>query len=147
MRHLPDPDRQPQFYDSVAPKRLVAWIIDSVLIFLAAALVVVFTAFVGLLIWPLLYVVIGFFYRFVTLANASATPGMLFTGMEIRSGDGARLSNAQAFWHTFGYSVSIAMPLLQVISVAMMLTTARGQGLSDALLGTVALHKKRVYAG
>jgi hypothetical protein len=34
------------------------------------------------------------------------------------------------------------VPVLQVISIILMLTTAKGQGLSDSLLGTVMLNRR-----
>ena len=142
MRHLPDPDRQPHFYNGVPGKRLVAWIVDSVLIFALCAVIVVLSGFVGLLIWPLLYLTIGFVYRYVTLANGSATWGMRFAGVEMRAQDGSRFDNSLAVMHTAGYSLSMAVPILQVVSIAMMLTTARGQGLTDSLLGTVAMNRR-----
>lgn len=142
MTALPDPDYQAEFYSAVAPKRLVAWVIDSILIFSLCLLVVVLTAFVGLFIWPLLYLVIGFLYRTVTIANGSATLGMRFVGIELRDLSGRRLDTGQAVLHTAGYSISLAIPILQVVSVIMMLTTARGQGLSDALLGTAMLNRR-----
>ncbi|MEC8575989.1 MAG: RDD family protein, partial [Pseudomonadota bacterium] len=40
--------------------------------------------------------------------------------------------------------ISVAIPVLQVISVLMMLTSSRGQGLTDALLGTVMLNRRGV---
>lgn len=142
MTALPDPDYQAEFYSAVAPKRLVAWVIDSILIFSLCLLVVLLTAFVGLFIWPLLYLVIGFLYRTVTIANGSATLGMRFVGIELRDLSGRRLDTGQAVLHTAGYSISLAIPILQVVSVIMMLTTARGQGLSDALLGTAMLNRR-----
>ncbi|MGJ8558402.1 MAG: RDD family protein, partial [Sulfitobacter geojensis] len=42
-----------------------------------------------------------------------------------------------------GYSVSFAIPVLQLISIVLMLTSARRQGLTDMVLGTVALNKRR----
>ncbi|MGR3623976.1 RDD family protein [Pseudophaeobacter sp.] len=142
MTALPDPDYQAEFYASVAPKRLVAWVIDSILIVGLSLLAVLFTAFVGLFIWPLLYLVIGFVYRAVTIANGSATLGMRFAGIELRDLSGRRLDTGQAVLHTAGYSLSLAVPILQVISVIMMLTTSRGQGLSDAVLGTAMLNRR-----
>ncbi|MBK0326743.1 RDD family protein [Rhodobacteraceae bacterium F11138] len=142
MLHLPDPDRQPQFYAMVPTKRLLAWIIDMVIILLFSLGTVLLTAFVGAFVWPLLVLIIGFAYRVVTLANGSATWGMRFVGIEIRTADGMRLDMPMALAHTAGYTVSIAMPILQVISIVMMLTGARGQGLTDAFLGTVALNRR-----
>lgn len=142
MTTLPDPISQPQFYASVASKRLVAWIVDSIVILVLSLIVVLLTAFVGLLIWPLLYLVVGFAYRTVTLANGSATWGMRFAGVEIRNAFGERLDLGLALAHTAGYTLSIAIPLIQVVSIIMMLTSARGQGLTDAFLGTVALNRR-----
>ncbi len=56
--------------------------------------------------------------------------------------DGARLDGGSALLHTVGYTVSMAVPILQIISILLMLTTARGQGLSDHMLGTVMLKRR-----
>jgi len=144
MSHLPDPDRQPQFYEAVPTKRLIAWIVDSVVIFLFCLVAVLLTAFVGLFIWPLLYLVLGFAYRVVTLANGSATWGMRFTGIELRRNDGSSLDLSDAVLHTAGYTISLAFPLIQVVSVVMMLTGRFGQGLTDSVMGTVMLNRRSV---
>ncbi|WP_146345190.1 RDD family protein [Phaeobacter marinintestinus] len=142
MSLLPDPFQQPQFYDSVPTKRLIAWIADTVIILALALLTVLMTAFVGLFIWPFLYLAIGFAYRVVTIANGSATLGMRFAGIELRDAHGAPLDMGQAIAHTAGYTISISLPVIQVVSVAMMLTGSRGQGLTDAFLGTVMLNRR-----
>ena len=142
MDHLPDPDRQPQFYSSVPAKRLIAWVVDTVLILLISFGVVLATAFVGLLIWPLLYLTIGFAYRVVTLANRSATLGMRFAGIEFRTASGNRFDMGHALLHTTGFTLRVAVPILQMISVVMMLTGPRAQGLTDLFLGTAALNRR-----
>ena len=142
MSYLPDPDRQPQFYSDVPAKRLVAWIADTVLILALCVLMVLGTAFVGLLIWPLLYLGIGFAYRALTLATGSATWGMRLAGIELRRHDGGRFDGMHAVMHTAAYSFCLALPVLQVISIALMLTTPRGQGLPDFFLGSVALNRR-----
>jgi len=142
MTALPDPDIQAEFYTGVTAKRLFAFLIDSVLIFAIAALIVPFTAFLGLLVWPALYLTVGFVYRVATLANGGATLGMRFCGIELREHSGQRLDSGSALLHTVGYTVSMAVPVLQVISILLMLTTARGQGLSDHMLGTVMLKRR-----
>jgi len=142
MTALPDPDYQAEFYTSVPAKRLLAWIIDSILIFAISAGAVLLTAFAGLLIWPLLYLAVGFAYRTVTIANGSATWGMRFAGIELRDGSGRRLDSGLAALHTAGYSLSLALPVLQVISVILMLTSSRGQGLTDHFLGTAMLNRR-----
>ncbi|OBY24968.1 RDD family protein [Leisingera sp. JC1] len=142
MTALPDPDYQAEFYASVPAKRLIAWVIDSILIFTLSAGAVVLTAFTGLFIWPLLYLAVGFAYRTVTIANGSATWGMRFAGIELRDGEGRRMDSGMAALHTAGYSLSLALPVLQVVSVILMLTSARGQGLTDHFLGTVMLNRR-----
>ena len=142
MPNLPDPFSQPQFYNSVPTKRLIAWIIDLLVIVALCLLALPLTAFLGLFFWPVMLLVIGFAYRVVTLANGSATWGMRFAGVELRDARGARFDLSLALAHTFGYSISMSFPILQVISVVMMLTGARGQGLTDAFLGTVALNRR-----
>lgn len=138
---LPDPDSQPEFYADIPMKRLLAWVIDSILIMLLAILVVPFTAFTGLFFFPLLYLVVGFVYRIVTLANGSATLGMRLTAIEMRSQSGERFSLGHAVLHTLGFSLSLSLPPLQLISIVLMMTTSRAQGLTDHLMGTVALNR------
>lgn len=145
MHALPDPDTQPQFYQSVPSKRLIAWVIDSAVTFVLCLGAVLVTAFVGLFVWPLLFLVLGFAYRVVTIAGGSATWGMRFAGIELRDTTGARLDLGQAVAHTAGYTISVGIPILQVISVVMMLTGPRGQGLTDSVLGTVALNRRALF--
>lgn len=142
MRNLPDPDRQPEFYNSVPTKRFLAWIADTIIVIGLSLTAVLFTAFVGLFFFGLIWLVLSYCYRVVTIANGSATWGMRFVGIELRTAEGSRLDLPMALAHTTGYTISIALPVLQVISIVMMLTGARGQGLTDAFLGTVALNKR-----
>jgi uncharacterized RDD family membrane protein YckC len=127
-------------YAGVALKRGVAWVIDVVLIAVLCTLILPFTAFTGVFFFPFLMLVVGFIYRWFTIAGGSATWGMRMMGVQLRDHTGARLSSGTALAHTLGYSVSVALPPLQLISVLMMLVTARGQGLTDHLLGTVAVN-------
>ncbi len=142
MTHLPDPDRQPEFYQSVAIKRFVAWLFDIAFISLLCTVAILFTAGLGLFILAFIYGVVSFVYRVVTIANGSATLGMRFMGIELRDAFGERMDTGKALAHTAGYFVSMAFPILQLISVIMMLTNARGQGLTDSVLGTVMINRR-----
>ena len=144
MIHLPDPDRQPQFYASVPSKRLLAWVVDIIIILTLCLITVVLTAFVGIFFIGVLWLIIDFCYRVVTIANGSATWGMRFAGIELRTADGARMDLPMALAHTTGYMISMSFFLIQIVSIVMMLTGARAQGLSDAFLGTVALNRRAV---
>ena len=143
--YLPDPATRPEFYASVPAKRLIAWVIDLVVVCALMIPILFLTLFTALFFWPLAFAVVGFVYRVATIAGGSATWGMRFVGIELRDAYGARLNGGQALAHTAGYTVSMALPILQVISILMMLTGSRAQGLTDAVLGTVALNR-RAYA-
>jgi uncharacterized RDD family membrane protein YckC len=138
---LPDPVREAAFYDGVALKRLLAWVVDMILIALASVLIVPFTAFTALFFFPFLMLVVGFLYRWATLSAGSATWGMRLFAIELREADGLRLSPQTAFLHTLGYSVSVAVAPLQLVSAILMVALGRGQGLTDLILGTAAINR------
>ena len=140
--HLPDPMTQPHFYRDVASKRLFAWVIDTVLIAVISLIIVPFTAFVAIFFILGLMAVVGFAYRVITLATGSATWGMRLMAMEIRDASGVRLDLGQAFLHTLGYTVSWAVAPLQLISIVLMATSSRGQGLTDIVMGSAAMNRK-----
>lgn len=142
MTALPDPELQPDFYKDVPLKRLLAWCIDAALTGLACIIILPFTAFTGIFFFPLLFLIVGFAYRTVTIANSSATWGMRVLAIELRKSDGEQMDAASAFAHTLGYTLSWPVPVFQLISVIMMASTARGQGLSDHVLGTVMINRR-----
>jgi uncharacterized RDD family membrane protein YckC len=136
----PDPERHASFYDGVVSKRFLAWAMDMVLILIVTALIVPFTAFTALFFLPGLFLVVGFLYRWITLTGRSATWGMRLMNIEFLDRNGQRFDAATAFLHTLGYSLSMAFVMPQLLSVTLMLISARGQGLSDHVLGTVAIN-------
>ncbi len=139
--HLPDPATQPEFYADVALKRLIAFVVDTAVIVVLCLLTAVVTAGMSLFVFPIMMAVIGYAYRVVTLTRASATWGMRLMAIEFRDASGARFDLRLAALHTLGLTISFAIPFVQVASVVLMLTTARGQGLSDQVLGTVAINR------
>ncbi|MEM6759190.1 MAG: RDD family protein [Pseudomonadota bacterium] len=140
---LADPLTQPQFYAEVAPKRFFAWIIDTILIAAICLLILPFTAFLAVFFFLGLMGVVGFVYRVATLTGGSATLGMRVMAIEFRDRHGARFDLGTAFLHTLGYTISWAIAPLQLISVILMITSGRGQGLTDMLLGTAALNRRK----
>lgn len=140
--HLADPITQPEFYQNVASKRLMAWVIDTVLIALIAMLIVPFTAFTAIFFFFGLMAVVGFIYRTITLASGSATWGMRMMGIELRNTHGATLDLQSAFLHTLGYTVSWAFAPLQLISVVLMASSNQGRGLTDHIMGSAALNRR-----
>ena len=138
---LPDPDTDPALYEDVPTKRLFAWVVDVIIIALLTAIVVPFTLFTAFFFLPVLYAVISFLYRWVSLSRRSATPGMRLMSIELRDRMGERFDAGQALLHTIGYFVSVAVFPLQLVSIALMLISARRQGLTDHVLGTAALNR------
>ncbi|MFK7869509.1 MAG: RDD family protein [Roseobacter sp.] len=142
MTTLPDPQFRPEFYQDVAFKRLLAWGVDALVTLMACLVVLPFTAFTGLFFFPFLFLVVGFMYRTVTIANGSATWGMRLFAIELRRADGSRFDLGTAFGHTLGYTISWAVPIIQLASIVLMATTEKGQGVSDHALNTVMINKK-----
>ena len=124
-------------------KRAIAWVFDAFLVFLLTLLILPFTAFTGLFFYPLLWLVVSFAYRVLTITSRSATPGMRLMSVELRTWRGERFGFGEAVLHTFLYTVSFSFLVPQVISAVLMLTTARAQGLHDLALGTAAVNRSR----
>ncbi|MCV2891498.1 RDD family protein [Lentibacter sp. XHP0401] len=139
---LPDPFYQPEFYADVAVKRLISWVIDTVIVALLVVVIVPLTAFTGLFFLPLLALTVNFAYRVVCLANGSATLGMRLTAIEFRTSRGEQFDFSLAVLHTLGFTLSWMFFFVQVVSMVFMAGQERGQGLTDLALGTVALNRR-----
>jgi uncharacterized RDD family membrane protein YckC len=144
MAGLPHPEIDQQFYQGVPARRLAAWFIDATVVFaigLVATLVVgVFTLGVGFALTPLIWLGASFVYRTATLANRSATWGMRAMGIELRRGDGTRFDGLTAAFHAGLHLFFISSVVLQIVSIAMVLTTRYRQNLPDMILRTAAIN-------
>ncbi len=138
---LPNPETHAEFYEDVAAKRFFAWLVDMVFIGLITALAVVLTAFTGLFFLPFLVLCVSLIYRTVSISRHSATPGMRLMSIEFRTHRGEKFDTAMALLHTVAYTISVSMVLPQVISIILMMTSSRRQGLTDMFLGTAAVNK------
>ncbi|WIV49489.1 RDD family protein [Marivivens sp. LCG002] len=138
---LPDPRTHPEFYRSVVLKRALAWCVDFALIGILAVILVPLTAFTAVFFFAFFAMVVGFLYRWFTLASGSATWGMRLFSIEIRNGHGEKLSSQEALMHTLGYTVSVMVAPLQLVSIVLMLLTERKQGLTDHFMGTAAINR------
>ncbi len=137
----PDPERHAEFYSGVAFKRGMAWIVDTIFVTLIVVVIALITALTALFILPLVWLAVGFLYRWITLSGDSATWGMRLMSIKFLDRYGQRFDAGTAFLHTLGYSMSMAFVLPQIISVALMMVTRRGQGLTDMVLGSVAINR------
>ena len=145
-RFIYDPDTQPDLFDGILSKRIVAFIIDAILIvalMIPAALLVLILGFVtlgiGWLLFPALFAIVALGYVALTLGGpASATVGMRFAGIEMRTWSGQKMFPLLAVMHAliFWFSVGLLTPLILLVG----LFTQRKQLLHDLLLGVVALN-------
>lgn len=140
---LPDPDRHGEYYADIPVKRAIAWFVDALIIFGFTLLVLPFTAFTGLFFFPVLWLFVSFIYRVITITSGSATFGMRLMSVELRTWRGERFGFGEAILHTGLYTLCFSFLLPQIISMVMMLTTARAQGLHDLALGTAAVNRSR----
>ncbi len=138
---LPDPVRHAEFYADTTVKRALAWVVDVVLISLISVALTPLTLFTSIFYFPLFYLCVGVAYRTASIARLSGTPGMRLLSIELRGADGLRLDPMQAVLHTAGYTASVVVFPLQLMSGALMIGTARGQGLTDLVLGSAAINR------
>jgi uncharacterized RDD family membrane protein YckC len=139
------PYAHPARYEGVRSRRVFAFIVDSaIILFLMLTAVVliavlgVFTLGLGWFLFPLVWPVLAILYEVLTIGGrASATPGMRFMGIELRTVAGERMDYPLALLHSLGiwFSVTLLTPLVLLVA----LFTRRKQLLHDLLLGTVVV--------
>lgn len=144
----PDPVLDSQFYDGVPARRLVAFCIDVVVVFviwcavlLLGLVLTVVTLGLGAPLAALAASVTDFLYRWILLAEGSATLGMRLTGIEVRDSVGRRLDPMMAFLHVGGFYVTLFFLPLLVIGWVLMAATPHRRLLHDMALGTVAINR------
>lgn len=149
---LYDPDSHPELYDSVLSRRIVAFVIDAIvvaLLMIPAALVlfilVILTLGLAFILYGALFAIVAIGYIWVTLGGPnSATIGMRIVGIEMRTWNGGRSFPVLAVMHAliFWFSISLLTPLVLLVG----LFTRRRQLLQDLLLGTLILNSDPLRA-
>lgn len=145
-RFVYDAETQPDLFEDILSKRIIAFVFDAILIVLlmvpAALLVLVLgviTLGIGWLLFPPLFALVALGYVALTLGGpASATLGMRLAGVEMRTWSGQKMFPLLAIMHAliFWFSVGILTPFILLVG----LFTERRQLLHDLLLGVVALN-------
>lgn len=148
-RFVYDPATEPELFDGILSKRIVAFVIDAVLIVLLMIPALLMFFVLGIITLGIFWLLFpGFFAIFAIVALAyvaltlggqgSATPGMRFVGVTFRTWNGQRMFPLLAAMHAliFWFSCGILTPLILLVG----LFTPRRQLLHDLLLGVVALN-------
>jgi uncharacterized RDD family membrane protein YckC len=140
----------PAYYRSVVWRRIFAHIVDTLLVALVMAPVLIgllFTAIVtlGLIAIPMalaFIVVRALYYVAYTGGRRSATPGMRLLGVELRGVDGGRPGYLQSAVRTLLYyaTLTILTPLVLIVIPF----NRRRRGLHDFLSGTVVVNRLQV---
>jgi uncharacterized RDD family membrane protein YckC len=138
---IPDPAAQPEFCADVPGKRFMAWVLDTIIIVSMTLVACLLTLGIGFFVFLGVMTLVGLAYRIVTIANGSATWGMRIAAVEMRDSQGQPMNLMLATLHTLGYYVSFSAFPLQLVSIVLMLTTERKQGLTDMVLGTQVINK------
>jgi uncharacterized RDD family membrane protein YckC len=145
--HLPDPATSPELYEGVLTRRVLAFIVDMVIVGLAVGAVTLVGLIVGFLTlgvgWLATLVIIPVFivgYYALTLgSHTRATVGMRMMDLVLTPTRGQPLNGVMAFLHTvlFWVTVWIAWP----VSLAVALFTPRRQMVHDYIAGTLMLRR------
>jgi uncharacterized RDD family membrane protein YckC len=148
--HAFDPYDQPDLFRGVLTRRVVAFLIDLIVLAIPIVLAVIFIAIFGLITlglgWLLFWlvsplsIVWALVYYGVTLGGPhSATIGMRTMDLELRTWYGAPgyfvlgAAHALVFWAT----ISFLTPLVLIVG----LLNSRKRLLHDMLLGTVVINR------
>jgi uncharacterized RDD family membrane protein YckC len=148
--HAFDPYDQPDLFRGVLTRRVIAFLIDLIVLAIPIVLAVIFIAVFGLITlglgWMLFWlvspmsIVWALVYYGLTLGGAhSATIGMRTMDLELRTWYGAPgyfvlgAAHALVFWAT----ISFLTPLILIVG----LLNSRKRLLHDFLLGTVVINR------
>jgi uncharacterized RDD family membrane protein YckC len=147
--HAFDPHEEPELFRSVLTRRVIAFIIDLIVLSVPVALAFVFIAVFGLitlglgwvlfwLVWPATVIWALVYYGTTLGGEHSATIGMRVMDLELRTWYGAPgyfvlgAAHALLFWT----SISFLSPLILLIG----LFNARRRLAHDIVLGTVVIN-------
>lgn len=138
---FPNPTTHRPLYDQIPRRRLFAFVIDSIIIFVVSLILLPFTAFSAIFFFGFFSLLISVIYRTLTLAQKSATPGMRIMKIEFRTHLGERLSFNNALVTTLLFTASLSMVMPLLVSAVMIVFNQRARGLSDYLMGTAVINQ------
>jgi uncharacterized RDD family membrane protein YckC len=139
-----DPDLHPGLYRDVLARRIVAFIIDAIVVvllwlpvFLVLLVLTIITFGLAWILMPPAFAIVALAYVALTLGGPqSATVGQRVMGIELRAGTGMRPYPLLAIIHASLFWVSMTLtPLILLVG----LFNTRRRLLHDILTGTVML--------
>jgi uncharacterized RDD family membrane protein YckC len=147
--HVYDPDIHPELFDGVPARRVLAFIIDLVILAIPLILVWLFFFAIGIVtlglgfglfaLMPVITLIWAAFYYGTTLGGPrSATIGMRALDIEMRTADGGASYFVLAVIHAglFWVSTSVLTPLILLVCFF----NKRGRLMHDFLVGTVVVN-------
>lgn len=146
--HAFDPDAHPEYFEGVLSRRIMAFLIDIMIIFALwlASMVVLF--FVGIFTLGLAWLLFGAVFPIVALGynawtlsrHVSATVGMRLMDLEMRTWYGERMYAMLAAFHALLYYFTITMLTPFILLIAPF--NRRRRCLHDFFAGTVMINTK-----
>ena len=147
--HAYDPAANPELFEGVLARRVIAFFIDIVIIVIPAVFAAIFIFMFGLvtlglgwalfwLLWPATVVWAIFYYGLTFGAPASATIGMRVMDLEMRTWYGAPAYFVLGAVHAVVYwiAASVLTPFILLVG----LFNERRRLLHDILIGTVVIN-------
>jgi len=141
-----DPVTQPQLFGGVIFKRIIAFIIDAIIItlltvaaYVAVALLGIITLGLAWLLFGLVFPAVGLGYNAVTIGGRnSATLGQRLMGLEVRMWYGGKVTPLIAAFHAllFWFSLVVFCPIL-----LWALFDSRKRCLHDILAGVLFINR------
>jgi uncharacterized RDD family membrane protein YckC len=147
--HAYDPVANPELFDGVLSRRVIAFVIDvfvisvpvmfvAIFIFVFGLVTLGFGFFLYLLLWPATVIWALFYYGITFGSEASATIGMRVMDLEMRTWYGSPAYFVLGAVHALVYwiSVSLLTPLILLVGFF----NERRRLLHDILVGTVVIN-------
>jgi len=146
--HAYDPATQREYFEGVLSRRIMAFLIDIVIIFSLTVATYVLLFFAGIFTLGLAWLLFGIAFPAVALAyNAytlsspqSATIGMRATDLQMRTWYGAPMYALLAAFHAVLYYVSVVVLTPFILLIAPF--NARKRCLHDFVAGTVVINSE-----
>jgi uncharacterized RDD family membrane protein YckC len=147
--HAYDPDANPELFEGILPRRVVAFVIDLIIIGMPLIVLAMFIFMFGLITfglgWALFWfmspvsVIWALFYYGITLGSAaSATIGMRVMDIEMRTWYGAPAYFVLGAVHAIVYWLTVSLLTPFIVLVGFFNT--RHRLLHDMLVGTVLVN-------